>query len=307
MFPVFALYMAGMYAARLDPKVVKSLRGLSGSLLLLAGCASNMTATPPPQPTPESIQSVNVRLSAITTDAITTWQVGSYLVRSACHSYLNAMAARSADINLASSGLGLAGPAAAGFLISGGNPAAAAAAGALSALSQTFLNLFNSSGSIPYTTETASIIEQALNAYENGVNMGPPESVAQAISYVDDLWWQCSAGGYAMLVSKAISSASVGVQMNGMFSFRSLAPTGRPVVVVNPPPPPPPPALPQAFIEPLQPIPDQQPHRVRPRMGVRAPEPPLYHGSPTSDPDKPARLQWLRETSVYIPALDGPR
>ncbi len=215
------------------------------------------------------------------------------------------MAARSANINLASGGLGLAGPAAAGFLVAGGNPMGAAAAGAISALGQTFLNLFNSSGSIPYTAETSSIIQLALDAYENGVNIAPPQSVPQAISYVDDLWWQCSPGGYAMLVSKAIGTANVGVQMNGMFSFRSLAPTGRPVIVVNPPPAPV--TNPESATRATLP---QTRTRPRPQEGITQREikrPTSLLPTTDLDPDKSARLRWLKATSTYIRALDGPR
>lgn len=285
-------------------KILKAqLLSMSVIALFLSSCSGSLTATPPAQPTPEAIQALNIRLLAISSDPIMTWQIGNYSVRSACHAYLNAMAARSANINLASGSLGLAGPAAAGFLVAGSNPMGAAAAGAIAALGQTFLNLFNSSGSIPYTAETSGIIQAALDAYEGGVNLSPPSSIPQAISYIDDLWWQCSAGGYAILVSKAISTANIGVQMNGMFSFRSLTPTGRPVITVNPPP-----TTTNSTFEEM-PLPRPRLHRkIAPplaRQQIASPEAANLPANLPDDLDKLARLRWLKATWTCVRMLDG--
>lgn len=201
-------------------------------LVGLAGCAGSMTPT---QPTPASINQTIGALSVITADPVTAWQAGDYAVRTACHAYLNGAANQSVNLGLAGGGLGLGGVAAAGFLTSGGNPVGAAAATGIAALGQAFLNLFQASGSIPYTSETAMLIENALDAYEAQVDANPPQTVARAASYVDDLWWQCSPGGYAMNASRALSTATVSaVPAAAAQSFALGLSTGnRPRILIN--------------------------------------------------------------------------
>lgn len=201
--------------------------------LALAACAN--TLTPPTQPSPGSIQTVNEQIATLTTDSATTWAVGDYAVRVACHAYLNAAAARAANISLASGGLGLAGAGVAGMIASS-NPAGAVISAGAAALGQSFLNLYGASGGIPYTNETSTIIDDALDAYEASVNTMPPTTVAQALSYVDDEWFLCSPGGYAELATKAIGTATVsgsgGASSSASFATRAV-PAGRPKVFVN--------------------------------------------------------------------------
>ncbi len=81
---------------------------------------------------------------------------------------------------------------------------------------------------IPYTPETATIIQGALDAYEASAD---PSSVPQAASFIDDLWWLCSPGGYATLVSKSIATAQVSVA-RGDSLFPGVS-TGRPRILIN--------------------------------------------------------------------------
>jgi hypothetical protein len=202
------------------------------ALLALAGCAG---VTPPSQPSPATIESTLTALASITADPVTAYQAGNYEVRAACHAYLNAAASRSANISLASGGLGLAGTAAAGFLVAGANPGGAAAAGVLAALGQNFLGLFQQAGAIPYGAGTSTIIENALDAYEAGVAASPPTSVAMAASFTDDEWYLCSPGGYAELMEKAAMTAGVSTSAAGPAMSRALSVPmpPRPVIRIN--------------------------------------------------------------------------
>lgn len=205
---------------------------LNGMLaLVLGGCS--VAPQPPPQPTPAAIVTAGAALAQISADPITTWRVGVYVVRSACHAYLNEAAARAAAMSSASTGLGLSGTAAAGFLASGGNPVGAALATGLASLGQSFLAAYQASGAIPYTTATTTMIEGALDAEETSVEQRLPTSVAQAASYVDDLWWWCSPGGYAELMMKSALTAQVSASSSPGFGARSAAPSARPRVLVN--------------------------------------------------------------------------
>lgn len=197
---------------------------LAGALAI-SGCAG---VSPPAQPTPASIESTLAALQAITADPVTAWQAGDYAVRASCHAYLNASAQRNANLSLGVGALGLGGAAAAGM----GSPAAAGAV----ALASSFLTLFQQSGAIPYTEGTSTLIENALNAYEAGVTNAPPATVEQAASYVDDLWFLCSPGGYAELMQKAAMGASVssGGSAPVAHARMSLPVTqSRPVIQVN--------------------------------------------------------------------------
>jgi hypothetical protein len=251
------------------------------ALLLPGACAGY--PQPPAQPTPASIQDAYVQLSVITADPVTAWLTGDYAVRTACYAYLNGMAQRSADLSLESGALGMGGGAAA---IASGHPYVAAA----TALGESFLTLFQQSGAIPYTTETSMLIEGGLDAVETGVALQPPKSAAQALLDVQKLWWQCSAGGYRQLVSQSIVAGARSVRA-------APSVTGVPRLtmdVVTAPPTP-------------TPTPQTEPRsRARTKLRVSAPAVPIPSPS-LYDPDKPARLQWLRETSTYIRALDGPR
>jgi hypothetical protein len=62
--------------------------------------------------------------------------------------------------------------------------------------------------------------------------------VAQAISYVEDQWFNCTAGGYQILVTKSIATAQIGTTSSPSFSsFQSRAVgapiAGRPAITVN--------------------------------------------------------------------------
>ena len=121
-------------------------------------------------------------------------------------------------------------------MIASSNPAGAVISAGAAALGQSFLNLYGASGGIPYTNETSTIIDDALDAYEASVNTMPPTTVAQALSYVDDEWFLCSPGGYAELATKAIGTATVsgsgGASSSASFATRAV-PAGRPKVFVN--------------------------------------------------------------------------
>jgi hypothetical protein len=188
------------------------------------GCAG---VTPPSQPTPDSIESTLTALQAITVDPLTAWQAGDYAVRAACHAFLNASAERNASLGLGIGALGLGGAAAATT-----NPAAAGAI----ALAGSFLTMFQQAGPIPYTAGTSSIIEKAIDTYEAGVNAAPPTSIAQAASYVDDVWFLCSPGGYAELMQKAAMGAAVSngrAPTSAAMMPRAVAPRMRPAIKVN--------------------------------------------------------------------------
>lgn len=199
------------------------------AILALSGCAGQQV-TAPAQPTPASIQTANTQLAAITSDPATTWRVGDYAVRQACHAYLNSAAQQSANLNLASVGVGVVG---AGMSVV--NPLA----GVASTVVQSLISAFNASGAIPYTPETSTIIMNSLNAEEAGVEMAPPTDQATALSLTDDLWFLCSPGGYAMTAAQAISTAQIGVAGTSASpaQFRSNAGAAprfsRPVITVN--------------------------------------------------------------------------
>jgi hypothetical protein len=192
--------------------------------LLVAGCASSLT--PPAQPTPASIESEIASLATITADPLTVWETGNYAVRAACLAYLNSAAAQQTSISLGSSAVGIAGAGA-----SVANPLGGVAA----SLVQSFLSALSSSGTVP-TTGDAVLIMGALSAYETGVSASPPASIPMAISYVDDLWFNCAPGGAAILAMKAKTSAQIGIASPpaAAFSSRGLAVLPRrPVITVN--------------------------------------------------------------------------
>lgn len=202
--------------------------------LALGGC---MNMTPPAQPTPASIETNVQAIATISPDPATTWQVADYAVRTACDAYLDEMAQRSANLGLAQAGAGTAGIAAAGFAASAGSPVAAALASSAGSLVQTFLGEFQSSGALPYSAETSSIIDDAMSAYESAA--APPATTAGAMVLAEGLWRLCSPVGYAELVAKSISTASVTAGGAAPVT-ESLAlgaprpvPAGKPHILVN--------------------------------------------------------------------------
>lgn len=201
----------------------------------LTGCVASIA--PPPQPTPATLAGAEASLAAIPGTPWDAWEAGDYAVRASCHAYLGELAGQASSLALASSGLGLGAAAAGGFLISGGNPGGAAAATGLAALAQSFLAAFQTSRAIPYTAETAALIEKTLDAYEAGVAASPPATIAQAASYVDDQWWNCSYGGYAVHAAAAIGSATIAanppVPAAGNFAALLMPRPARPVITVN--------------------------------------------------------------------------
>lgn len=213
---------------------MKNRAAIAASLCVLSLTAcSGMQPQEPAQPTPQSIQSTLTQLAGITADPVTAWKAGDYAVRAACHAYLNAAAQRSSGISLAGAAVGFAG--AAGSMV---NPLA----GVASSLLQGFLSAYQQSGAIPWGPETATIIENALDAYEDGVAASPPATVEDAASDVDTLWFYCSPGGYSILVTKAISTAGISASASPSLSptarFNSAAAatiivSGRPKVLVN--------------------------------------------------------------------------
>jgi hypothetical protein len=202
-------------------------------LALLGGCAT--TTQTVPQPSPTSIQVANVQLATLTysdgspLQPVDAWQIGDYSVRAACHAYLNSAAAQQTNLNLVGMGVGVIGAGASIY-----NPLA----GVASSLVQTLINAYSSSGPVP-TTADAIIIEGAMDAYEAAAVMAPPTSVASAVSYVDDLWFNCAAGGAAILELKAKMTAQIGSNMSQLpsaaASYRASMPmpSRRPTITVN--------------------------------------------------------------------------
>lgn len=199
-------------------------------LFILGACASNIST--PTQPTPASLEAANTQLMTLTSSPAETWETGDYAVRAACHAYLNSEAVHSSDINALSIGAGIAG--AAGSMY---NPLA----GIASSLVQSFLNASNASGAIPYTPETSTLIMHSLDADESGVNPSSIPDQATAVSLVDDLWFLCSPGGFAMTAATALSTAQVGTMTNAAltpsFSFNAKTPSvynfQRPITTIN--------------------------------------------------------------------------
>jgi hypothetical protein len=178
---------------------------------------------PPTQPTPTSIQAVNVELAALTSDPVTTWQVGDYAVRMACHAWLDAAAvqnARSAQVGIGIGALGAG--------LSMINPLAGVAA----SLGQTLLTGLQAAGPTP-SAGAAALVVNALNAYESAA--GTPSSVPAALSWVDDEWYLCSPAGVAQLEMTAATTAQVSTAQTSAFaSSRTIASqSARPVVTVN--------------------------------------------------------------------------
>jgi hypothetical protein len=204
------------------------------ALVLLDGCSTTQIA-PPAQPTPTSINGAIADLAAIEKyNPVRVWKTGVWAVRAACYDFLNAEAIRSSQIGLASTGIGLGGVAAGSFLIAHGSPLGAAAATALSSLTQSFLSNYQQAGAIPYTSNTTTIIVKALNAEEAQVNADLPTTVEDAMSYVSDLWWWCSPGGYQWLVNESIATATISAGPPLSSAFASPpGPRERPQVRVN--------------------------------------------------------------------------
>ena len=193
---------------------MKRLLALAVIAAALAGCSGQLQ--PPTQPTPTSINASIADLNALPADPATIWADGDYAVRAACHAYLNTAAMKAAG--MAQLGIG-AGALGAG--LSAINPLA----GVASSLFQTALSGYGAAAALPYTTETATIIESAFDAYETTAPV--PTSIGQAMSMVDYLWYLCSPAGYQILVSKAISTATVGTTATMSISARFLvAPRG---------------------------------------------------------------------------------
>lgn len=199
-----------------------------------AGCG---TVSPPPQPTPASVAAIEAEIAAVANqDPVTAWHAGDYGVRSGCDLYLNQAASRAAGLSTASGALGLGGTAAAGFLVAGGNPAGAAAAGTLAALGQSFLQLFQNSGAMPYTAATAVIIDKAMGAYEAAVDAAPPTDMAGAMNAIEGVWNICTPSGYAALATEAIRSATVSAAPAAAANYLAISPSPsitRPPIVVN--------------------------------------------------------------------------
>jgi hypothetical protein len=187
--------------------------------LALAGCAGQQL-TPPPQPSAAYVEAATLDLAQVKGSPLEAWRAGNGAVRAACYAYLNQAASRSASIGLAGSAAGVIG---AGLSVV--NPLA----GVASSLVQTLLTAFQSSGAIPYTTETSTIIVSALNAEEDAVEASPPADAAQAVSYIMDQWFNCTAGGYQILVTKSIATAQIGTSAQP----RAIGGWGRPRVTVN--------------------------------------------------------------------------
>jgi hypothetical protein len=209
-------------------RVIAGLYVAAAVLLELSGCAGQQP-TPPPQPTATYVEAALADLAQINATPLEAWRAGNGAVRAACYAYLNQAATRNASIGLGSSAAGVLG---AGLSVV--NPLA----GVASSLFQTFLTALQSSGAIPYTTETSTIIVSALNAEESAVEASPPVDVAQAISYVEDQWFNCTAGWYQILVTKSIATAQIGTTSSPSFSsFQSRAVgapiAGRPAITVN--------------------------------------------------------------------------
>lgn len=206
-------------------------KALLPAALLLSGCGTLQVGIPP-QPSPSSIESTITALASISADPVTAWQAGNYSVRAACDAYLNQEAQRSAELNLAGTGIGVGGVAAAGMLASRGNLVASAMAGAVSGLASTFLSAYEASGALPYSSETTSLIQNAEDAYSGAV--APPQSLAEAANDTEGAWWICTPAGYAMLASKAIGTAQVsaGPSMTAAFAASPTS-DGRPKIEVN--------------------------------------------------------------------------
>jgi hypothetical protein len=198
-------------------------------LLAIAGCSSMGSLSPPTQPTPASIQEVNVQLAALTSDPVTTWQVGDYAVRLACHAWLDAAAVQNARSAQANVGLGVLG---AGLSIV--NPLAGVAA----SLGQTLLTSLQAAGPTP-SAGAAALVVNALDAYEGAA--GTPSSVPAALSWVDDEWYLCSPAGVAHLEMTASITAQVGTVGSALtvpgtssyFAARAAPLSTRPVVTIN--------------------------------------------------------------------------
>jgi hypothetical protein len=189
---------------------MKPMIALSAAMMLV-GCA-NQQLQPPTQPTPASIGTTIAGLGALPSDPAVIWADGDYAVRAGCHAYLNTAAMKAAG--MAQLGIG-AGALGAGLSVI--NPLA----GVASSLFQTTLSGYGAAAALPYTTETATIIESAFDAYEASAPV--PTSVGQAMSMVDYLWYLCSPAGYQILVSKAISTAQVGTAATIPVSARLFA------------------------------------------------------------------------------------
>lgn len=198
--------------------------------LVLAGCAGQQLQ-PPPQPTPASVNAAILSLDQIIAPPSQVWEAGDYAVRTACDAYLDQAAARSAQLSLASTGVGMGGAAATGILAASGAFPGAALAGGLATLAQSFIAAYQASGALPYTTETSTMIDNAMTAYEAAVP--PPVDTAQAMLDVEGLWALCSPVGYSRLVSKAVATASVSAAMPTQRLGLLPARQGRPVITVN--------------------------------------------------------------------------
>lgn len=201
------------------------------AMLIAATLSACAGITPPAQPTPASINATVQQLATISADPVTAWQAGDFAVRSACDTYLNALAQRQANFGLASGAVGTSGLAAAGFAATRANPVAAALATSASTLVQTFLGQFENAGALPYSPETTALIQNAMDTYEGAVR--PPQSVAEAGGDAEGLWWLCSPAGYAELAAKAVGSAQVSAATVPETAFMQPTSAGRPRVFVN--------------------------------------------------------------------------
>lgn len=188
----------------------------------LAGCATPPKA--PALPTPTTIQMGNADISQLNTDPVQTFHDGVRIARAACMEYLNQEAQQAAGASQLGIGAG-----ALGAGLSAVNPLA----GVASSLFQTFLTGFRAAGAMPYTSQTSTLVLGAMNAYEASVGVPPDNDTA--VSWVDDVAFDCTPAGYAMLVNAAISTANVGVQQVGHLAAIDQAEvaSSRPVVTVN--------------------------------------------------------------------------
>jgi hypothetical protein len=202
------------------------IRRISPLVFLACVACTGQQLAPPAQVDPKAIQLVNEQLAMITSDPATTWLVGDYAVRTACHAYLNGAASQQSNMSLAGTAIGVAG---AGLSIV--NPLA----GVASSLVQTLISAYSNSGPVP-TTADAILIENYLDTYEVGVALAPPMSQALAMSEVDDEWYHCSPGGIAVMAMQAKTTAQLSVigptAALSARAVRAAVPT-RPVVTIN--------------------------------------------------------------------------
>ncbi len=173
--------------------------------LSLVGCGSQVTPSIAPPLTADVAMRAG-ELYATGLHPAEYFSVGSLIVGERCHAFFRTLGDRAAQIDFASSEVGLAQGAAAGIGAATGLGQAGLAMTAIAgALAQGTLNNAKNLP-VPYPVATAHLVDKSMAAYL--ADAPEPRNVAEAAMLVDAEAWLCSVPGATWLSQQAVAAAN---------------------------------------------------------------------------------------------------